>query len=200
MSYKACSAVILAGGAGQRMGGNKPFYVHQGRPLLAAVIEALKSQTTRLSINCGSAGQPFAQQVADYGYPLIFDRPDLANLGPLTGVHSAIAAAVASGESVVVTAPCDMPFLPADMIDQLLLASTPDIDVVHFRGARDYPLCALWNVRQLPRLEAALTGARASGGLAVMQYLRTIAVKTVVAADDEAFANINTPAINDPKE
>jgi molybdopterin-guanine dinucleotide biosynthesis protein A len=92
-----------------------------------------------------------------------------------------------------------MPFLPSDMIDQLLAGTTPDTDVIHFRGKRDYPLCALWHVRQLPHLEAALTGSRLRGGLAVMQYLRTVEVKTIAVTDDNAFANMNVPATSDPE-
>jgi len=194
MPTKPPPVVILAGGAGRRLGGNKPFYVHEGRPLVKAVIERLAPQTGELLINCGGWNSTHSGALKATGIPVCIDDPRFADLGPLSGVHSAMKAAAGLGAMTVVTAPCDMPNLPPDMVAVLFAAHDAHADVSHFTGARDYPLCAIWTIALLPALEAALEAARTHGGLAVMRWLQTCRVNTIVVSDDMAFVNINQPS------
>lgn len=179
--------VLLAGGKGKRIGGNKPFAPYGRSTLIETVIARLKPQVRGLVINAGAKESPLVMPLSCLGLPLIFDAPDLIDLGPLTGVLSALEMARAAGDAQVITAPCDMPDLPEDMVAQLL-AATP-ADVVYFKGERDYPLCALWNMALIGPLRTALE--RAEGGLAVMRFLASQDVRTVKVSDDAAFANIN---------
>ena len=180
--------VILAGGKGTRLGGNKPLFPWRGSTLIEAVIARLDRQADPLAVN---ADPLHAEALQTFGLPLIFDAPATANRGPLSGVLSALAWAAERGEAFVVTAPCDMPDLPADMVAQLIDA--PGADVVHFKGARDYPLCARWATGLYPRLAAALEAA--PDGLAVMRFIAGCQAVVLPAGDDRAFANINKPPV-----
>ena len=166
------------------MGGNKPLHPWHGATLIEATIARLKPQAGAIHINAGPAG------LNHLGYPLIHDDPAVAGLGPLSGVHSALRLAAELGRDAVVTAPCDMPYLPLDMVAQL---EAVDAEIVHFGGERDYPLTSRWRTSLLPSLEAALIAARPEGGLRVMRYIRSQRAVRLEAADHEAFRNINTP-------
>lgn len=178
--------VILAAGEGRRLGGNKPLHAYDGAPLIGHVIARMQPQTKKLAIN---ARPDMAEGLTAFGLPLIFDEPDYAGLGPLSGIRTALLWAQKQGFATVITVPCDMPNLPADLVVQLNAAS--DAEVVHFSGQHDYPLCALWHTHLLPRLEQAL--AEASGGLAVWRFLQQVQVRKQLTDDDDAFVNINRP-------
>ncbi len=174
------------------MGGNKPFHTYGQTALIEATLKRLQPQTPHIHINAGVPGSDLAHKLARLDLPLIFDVPDYADLGPLSGVFSALTHARAQGHEAVLTTPCDMPHLPDDMISQLLLTLNDPADVVHFAGARDYPLCALWKTTMCDALNRALTLARPKGGLAVMAFLNTLRVRKIKVLNDQAFANINT--------
>ena len=177
--------VILAGGQGSRMGGNKPLQPYAGTNLIEATLARLRPQVGNIQIN---ARPDLVADLAYIGLPLVCDDPDFADLGPLSGVRTAVKRAADLGRDHVVTAPCDMPALPLDMIMRL---RNEDADIVHFRGERDYPLCALWRTSLLPALDKALIAARPEGGVRVM---RLIASQNSIAlpGDPGDFININT--------
>ncbi len=176
--------VVLAGGEGRRLGGNKPLHPWRGTTLIEATIARLKPQAEAIFVNAGPIG------LETLGYPLVLDDPELAGLGPLSGVRSAIRLAAGLGHAAVVTAPCDMPDLPLDMVARL---SGSGGDIVHFFGERDYPLTALWRTSLLPSLDAALIAARREGGLKVMRYIQSQSFVRLKADDPGAFRNINGP-------
>ena len=102
------SGVILAGGQGRRMGkvdkGLQPF---RGRTLIDCVIERLRPQVAEILINANRNQERYGA----YGYRVIADLvPDYA--GPLAGLHSALASA---SHELVLTVPCDSPFMPDDL-------------------------------------------------------------------------------------
>jgi molybdenum cofactor guanylyltransferase len=177
--------VILAGGQGRRMGGDKPMYPFEGGTLIGAVIARLEPQVRDMALN---AAQP---KLSVFGLPLLYDEPALADLGPLSGVRSALQWAQKRGDTCVITVPCDMPRLPSNLVARLTAVPMDEVEVVHFSGTRDYPLCALWNTAILPDLEDALQTS--SGGLAVMRFLAGRRVVKLEAGDDSAFVNINAP-------
>lgn len=177
--------VILAGGQGLRMGGNKPMHPFEGGTLIGAVIARLEPQVSDMAIN---AAEP---TLSVFGLPLIYDAPDFADLGPLSGIRTALKWAQSRGNTHVITAPCDMPRLPHNLVSRLMTVPQDDAEIVHFAGSRDYPLCALWSVAILADLDDALRAAE--GGLAVMRFLGTRRVVKLEAGDDDAFMNINKP-------
>ncbi len=183
MSQKI-TGVILAGGLGRRMGGSdKGLQELRGRPMVHWVIERFAPQVDELLIN---ANQNRERYVA-FGHRVVPDQiPD--NAGPLAGLHAALSAATSP---LVATAPCDSPFLPADLIFRLfsaLTAANADRAVARTFD-QPHPVFCLCKREVLPHLTDFLAG----GGRKVDRWYATLKVVEVAFDDEaEAFANINT--------
>lgn len=178
------TGVILAGGLGRRMGGvDKGLQELQGRPMAAWIVERLAPQVDELLINANQN----AERYAEFGYRVVADRI-LGFAGPLAGLHAALSAAT---HPWVATAPCDSPFLPADLVVRLstaLLANDADLAVARTFD-QPHPVFCLCKRDVLPHLTAYLQ----SGERKFDRWYATL--KTVeVSFDDEAaaFENINT--------
>lgn len=167
------------------MGGNKPMHPYDGGTLIGAVIARLEPQARDMAINAAKPG------LSIFGLPLLYDEPAFANLGPLSGVRTALAWAKTRGDTQVITTPCDMPCLSETFVSRLVSVPTDETDAVYFSGSRDYPLCARWATSLLPTLDEALRTTK--GGLAVMRFLSACRVVKLEAGDDTAFLNINRP-------
>ena len=178
------TGVILAGGLGRRMGGiDKGLQELRGQPMVHWVIERLAPQVDELLINANQNGERYAA----FGHRVVPDQiPDFA--GPLAGLHAALSAAK---HPLLATAPCDSPFLPADLISRLfsaLTAANADLAVARtFDQA--HPVFCLCKREVLPHLNAFLE----SGGRKFERWYSTLNI-IEVAFDDEAdaFENINT--------
>jgi molybdenum cofactor guanylyltransferase len=178
------TGVILAGGLGRRMGGiDKGLQELRGRPMAAWVAERLGPQVDELLINANQNGERYAA----FGHRVVPDRiPDFA--GPLAGLHAALSAAT---HPLVATAPCDSPFLPADLISRLFSALTAaDADLAVARTFdQPHPVFCLCRRSVLPHLTEFL----AAGGRKIDRWYATLKVVEVAFDDEaEAFENINT--------
>lgn len=184
MSKPQITGVVLAGGLGRRMGGtDKGLQELRGQPMVHWVIERLAPQVDELLINANQNGERYAA----FGHRVVPDQiPGFA--GPLAGLHAALATAT---HPLVATAPCDSPFLPADLISRLfsaLTAANADLAVAKtFDQA--HPVFCLCQRSVLPHLTEFLE----SGGRKVDRWYSTLNI-VEVAFDDEAdaFENINT--------
>ena len=184
MTRAGITGVILAGGRGRRMGGvDKGLLELRGRPLVAWVAERLAPQVDELLISANRNGERYAT----LGKRVVGDRiPGFA--GPLAGLHAALEAAA---HPLVVTVPCDSPFLPADLVSRLLsglTATGADVAVAR-SGGRAHPVfCLCWR-DLLPQLAAYL----ASGERRMAGWQATLKVAEIAFDDEaEAFANVNT--------
>lgn len=175
---------ILAGGAGQRIGGAKPDRLLAGNRLL---IHALKAARGWGAPTIMVLRDP--AQISDVLAPVILDNPDIP--GPLGGLASALAWAATNDADRVLTLPCDMPFLPDDLLSRLDHALTDDIAVaVAASGGRLHPICALWRTAALPILvQQAGDGRLSLNGLSEAAG-RVIVDWPITQADP--FLNINT--------
>jgi len=176
---------ILAGGAGQRIGGSKPGRRLAGVSLLTHALAAAQGWgTPRVLVLRDPA------QVGDIHDPVILDDPDIP--GPLGGLASALAWADLNDADRVLTIPCDMPFLPDDLLGRLDQALTADAGVaVAASGGRLHPICALWRTTALPVLVQ-----RAGEGQLSLNGLSEAAGRVLVdwSIDPrDPFLNINTP-------
>ena len=143
------TGVILAGGLGRRMGGvDKGLRTLHGRPMVAAVIERFAPQVSELLINANQNIEVYAQ----FGYRVI---PDLIGgfAGPLAGLHAALSAAA---NPLVATAPCDSPFLPADLVSRLKNALQENQLAVAKTGDQPHPVFALMKRDVRESLEAVM--------------------------------------------
>lgn len=178
------TGVVLAGGMGRRMGGvDKGLQTLRGRPMAAWVVERLQPQVGPLIINANQN----LDRYAEFGCPVVPDQiPDFA--GPLAGLHAALSAA---RTPLVVTAPCDSPFLPEDLVFRLFSALTAAGAELAVARTFDqpHPVFCLCRREVLPHLTDFLE----SGGRKIDRWYATL--KIVEVAFDEvadAFENINT--------
>jgi molybdopterin-guanine dinucleotide biosynthesis protein A len=148
------SGVILAGGAGRRVGGrDKGLILWRGKPLIAHVATILKPQVDKLLISCNRN----ANRYGEYARTTVADkRQDYQ--GPLAGLE-AVAALIPS--RLLVLAPCDAPLLPDDLVDRLVQPLLEDtsgkLDICYAHdGERGQYLCAALRTSCLASLGAYL--------------------------------------------
>ena len=184
MKHRDITGVILAGGLARRMGGvDKGLQLLAGRPLVAHVAERLAPQVGSLLINANRSHGAYAA----LGYPLLVDDiPDFA--GPLAGLHVALGA---NATPLVVTVPCDSPFLPTDLVSRLLAglhAAGADVAIARSAGRQHPVFCLCRKTLQEP-LAAYLNG----GGRRVAQWCAEMGAVEVEFDDQPgAFRNFNT--------
>lgn len=184
MPTPAVSAIILAGGAGRRMGGqDKGLIVLNGQALVTHVIQRIAPQVNEILISAN-------RNLPDYqvlGYTVLSDAsPDLQ--GPLAGLLSGLRAA---RYEWVLSVPCDTPQLPQDLVRQLfapLLAGAADISVAQ-AGERRHPVVMLCRRDLAADLQTSLDAGIRSVHAWQARH-RTLAVPFNDAA---AFTNLNQP-------
>jgi molybdopterin-guanine dinucleotide biosynthesis protein A len=166
------------------MGGvDKGLQDLDGRPLVQWVLTRLSPQVDSVLIN---ANQNLARY-AELGCTVLPDSiPDFA--GPLAGLHAALSRATTP---LLLTVPCDSPFLPGDLAQRLrdaLEAQGAELAVAR-TGDQVHRAFCLTRHGILPKLEAFL----ASGERKVGLWHASLKLAEV-AFDDEAhaFSNINT--------
>ena len=165
--------VVLAGGAGRRLGGTKPAARLRGRPLLAWVAEALSSVCNEVVV-VAKATTPLPA----LGPGLeVWREPD-SPVHPLAGVAWALSR---SGGRSVLACPVDMPFVSEASLCRLLAA--PGQVAV----ADGQPLLGRFGPAALGALQAAVADdwpARVAVG--------ALAPAVVKVPEAELF-NVNTP-------
>ena len=178
------TGVILAGGQGSRMGGaDKGLQAFRGKPMVQHVVERLAPQVDELLVNANRNVEAYAR----FGYRVVADEIE-GFAGPLAGFERGLAHA--AGE-LVVTAPCDSPFLPADLVARLREAlESRDAELaVAKTGSQAHPVFSLMR----RSVHASLRDFLSSGQRKIDRWYGGLAV-VEVAFDDEAdaFLNINT--------
>jgi molybdopterin molybdotransferase len=186
------SALILAGGRGTRMGrvdkGLQPF---RGGTLASHVLQRLAPQVASVTINANRNLGAYSA----LGVPVLQDELE-GYEGPLAGVQTGLRHCETD---LLLTAPCDSPFLPADLAQRLsdalhaqgadlAVAATLETDETGNTHTQLHPVFSLVRKSALPALDAYLaTGARRMDG-----WYKSIKVAEVLFNDAAAFRNINT--------
>nr|WP_314365053.1 molybdenum cofactor guanylyltransferase MobA [uncultured Achromobacter sp.] len=185
------AGLILAGGQGSRMAHqDKGLVLLNGEPMVAHVARRLAPQVARLIISANR----HADRYARYGTVVADNEPGLEKYqGPLLGVAAGLAAvaAVADVEWVVV-APCDTPFLPADLAARLVdAAQSAQAPMAYaMAGEQRHSACMALRPSLLPGLRAYLHGGDRKVGL---WQARVGAVAARFDDAPHAFMNVNTP-------
>jgi molybdopterin-guanine dinucleotide biosynthesis protein A len=188
------AGVILAGGRATRMGGgDKCLLPLGGRPLLAHVASRIAPQVDRLALNAN--GDP--SRFVGFGLPVLPDSVR-GHPGPLAGVLAGLDWAALLGADHLVTAACDTPFLPADLVAALraaaVAAGTPLAMAVtpgEGGGCERHPTFGLWPVALREDLRASIAGG--ARRVAAWTEPRGCA-RAVFDGPALPFFNINTPA------
>ena len=177
--------VILAGGLATRMGGGDKGLLRLGAgTILDSVIARMDPQVAALALNANGDAARFAA----LGLPVIADSIG-GFAGPLSGVLAGMDWAAARGATHVVSAAADTPFLPCDLVPQLLLAGGDAGLALAASPSGRQPTFGLWPVALREDLRDALNG----GLRKVVQWTQAHGAGSAEFRDDAAFFNVNTP-------
>jgi len=187
--------VILAGGAGRRMGGvEKALVLLGGKPLAAHVAGRLAPQLAGGRLMLNSNGE--ATQFAGLGLPLLPDGME-ARPGPLAGLLAAMRAAEGLGAHWVLSAPVDTPFLPTGLVARLGAAARGGSIALAASADGLCQVCGLWPAG----LAGALAESIASGQNKVLKFVERhpwVRVEFPQESNQgrmiDPFHNINTPS------
>jgi molybdopterin-guanine dinucleotide biosynthesis protein A len=144
------AGVILAGGRGARIGGDKPLRRLAGRPLLEHVIARARPQVGRLWLS--TRGN--ARALTGFGLPVVEDDDGDAAAGasyegPIAGIVAGLTIARRAGMDRLAVFPCDVPFFPTDLVARLgeRLDSTLAVACIPAVEGQPVPVFGLWEVR-----------------------------------------------------
>ncbi|MBF0625614.1 MAG: molybdenum cofactor guanylyltransferase [Magnetococcales bacterium] len=178
------TGVVLAGGAGRRLGGrDKALEPFRGRPLIHHVLERLRPQVGTILISANRNHDLHERT----GYRVIGDlTPGVP--GPLAGLEAAL---TATATPWLVTVPCDTPFLPLHLVATLIGTDPepPPVTVAH-DGQRLQPAFALLHRNLLADLSACLAAGERKLGAWLTRHPWRAARMT---EDPRSFVNLNTP-------
>ena len=178
------TGVILAGGQARRMGGqDKGLVMLDGKPMVEIIIDVFKPQTAKLLINANRNHDRYSQ----YGFELVADELS-GYCGPLAGMASALKTI---NTDYMVTAPCDSPFIPLDLVQRLADAldnKSTEISVAH-DGERIQPVFCMLKKTLLQ----SLTDYLAAGDRKIDRWFKQHNFAIADFSDKpETFDNINT--------
>ncbi len=180
------SAIIQAGGQSRRMGRDKALIDYGGRPIIAHVIETLRSLSDDVVVVSNRSdlyGSFGARVVPDYDPPC----------GPLGGLAAGLSA-INTDLAIVVA--CDMPFLNVDLLRWLLELAEGYNAVVPQSGAEYEPLHAIYRRDcYQPIVQRIERGERRAISFFADVRLRPVpeADWRVIDPTGRSLANLNTP-------
>ena len=168
-------AAVLAGGAATRLGGAKATVELVGRPLISYPLAGL----AEAGIETVVVAKADTELPATLGVPVLTEPPEPRH--PLLGVVTALDHA--RGRPVLACA-CDLPLLPAVLLERLAAARPP---AAVGDGRRLHPTLALYPGDSLAALRRAVADERpATEALAALE-------PAVIDASERETFNVNTP-------
>jgi molybdopterin-guanine dinucleotide biosynthesis protein A len=181
------TGLVLAGGRGSRMGGvDKGLQTFRNAPMALHVVMRLKPQVGNLMINANQNLGPYE----GFGVQVWPDEVG-GFAGPLAGLQTGLSHCETA---YLVTAPCDSPFLPHDLVERLssaLLEQDADLAVAvtgEGEARQPHPVFCLAKASLLPHLNQFLQ----QGGRKFDAWYASLKVAEVHFPDEAAFRNINT--------
>lgn len=176
--------IIMAGGDGARMGGNKPLQIVAGATMLARALAFARRHSPHVAIAARAAAQ--LGGLTDVRVL----RDPMPGQGPVNALTSAFAFGAELGCPAVLVIGCDMPLLPDDLLGRLARNKGEHFAAIARSAGRLHPAAALWQVDR-ERLNhyigsgrRALMGFAASMGYAAVDWALT---------PFDPFFNVNTP-------
>jgi molybdopterin-guanine dinucleotide biosynthesis protein A len=183
------AGLILAGGAGRRMGGGKHAVRLGGRSLLQRAIDRLEPQVGVILLSCNEPlpGPPD-------GVRAVLPDPLPGLHGPLAGVLAGLeylAARPQLGDCLLSVA-VDTPWFPLDLAHRLAQARSEGSaeTVVAASASGDHPVFALWSVALAGLLREWLQQQPERSVRRFQARHRTVIVRW---DDGDPFHNLNTP-------
>lgn len=171
--------VVLAGGAGSRMGRPKALLPVAGTTLAGWQVERLGAHFAEVLVAAADAGwvPAGARWARDLHGPL---------MGPLAGIEAGLSAA--ANDTVFVLA-CDLPRVGLELAERLLELSAGFDAAVPRLDGRPEPVCACYRRSALPEITEQLELGRRKAADA----LSRLRVAWLDAVDPALFWNLTTP-------
>jgi molybdenum cofactor guanylyltransferase len=182
------SGLVLAGGAGRRMGGkDKGLIEFKNKPLILYSIENLKLQVLNIFISANRSFEAYQK----FNYPILRDL-SVNKLGPLAGIQTGLFNCKSKYLMVV---SCDTPNLPNNLLEKLfdsLKLNNSDI-AIPFTVSNDdekqiHPTTMLLSTSLLKSLDNFLN----KGGRKIDLWTKEHKVTEVFFEDEKNFLNLNT--------
>jgi molybdopterin-guanine dinucleotide biosynthesis protein A len=182
-----CSILLLAGGRGQRMGGqDKGLLDWHGEPLIAHLHHRTRTLSDDLIISCNRNLDRYAR----YADRLVHDdEGDFP--GPLAGIRAGLQAA---RHRAMMVLPCDVPRIDAALLRAMREAASrhPDKPLMLRHGEHWEPLLCIIPVELREAFDEAWREGERSPGR-IMRKLGAIALQC--PENDPRLANLNTPEL-----
>ena len=176
--------LVLAGGRSRRMQRDKASLEYDGRAQLARAVDLLAPLVARCFVSVRGEQLYDPHRAA---YATIADR--LPDLGPIGGIH---AAQQEHPEAAWLVLACDLPFLDAATLQQLIAARAPARLATAFRSSHDgkpEPLCAIYE----PSSRSPIGAWIEAGNKCPRSFLAQADVALLDLQTSAALDNINTP-------
>lgn len=179
-----CSIVLLAGGRGQRMGGQDKGWVNwQGQALIEHMQHVVRPLTDDLIISCNRNHQRY-QSLADQ----IVSDTDLDFAGPLAGILSALKVA---RHPYLLVLPCDAPRIDQALLTQLYQHAGEYPVLLQHKGHWQ-PLFSLIPCAQLKNLQNLWDAGERSPKHALLK-LNPVVIDC--PDNEQRLANFNDPSV-----
>jgi molybdopterin-guanine dinucleotide biosynthesis protein A len=180
MTHVSPVGVVLAGGSGRRIGGDKALVELEGRPLISYPLAALGEVCEDLAVVAKS--ETMLPSLA--GHAEVWVEPDEPQ-HPLCGLVHALQ--LAEGRPVLVVA-LDLPLVDAATLRDILSVEPGDsAGVVPLAHGRLQPLCARYQPVALDGLRDFDRTARTT------DVVTDLGVRVVEVRNPDAFLNVNRP-------
>ena len=179
------TAILLAGGAGRRMGGeDKGLLKLKDKPLTEWVLARIQPQVDEIVI---SANRNLERYRA-FGFPVLPDKTE-GYAGPLAGIARGL---LDAQHDLILSVPCDTPFLPDDLVARLYAAlhsGDYDLAVPVIAGAGQHAICLMRR-----RVGANLALYLSQGGRKVQEWQAGLKCAHADFSDAAPFfVNLNQP-------
>ena len=182
-----CSILLLAGGRGQRMGGqDKGLLDWHGEPLIAHLHRKTRPLSDDLIISCNRNLDKYAPYADRMVHDVEGDFP-----GPLAGIRAGLQAA---RHRFMMVLPCDVPRIDAALLQAMRETASrhPDKPLMLRHGEHWEPLLCIIPAELCQAFDEAWSEGERSPGR-IMRKLGAIALQC--PENDPRLANLNTPEL-----
>ena len=177
---KQITGIILAGGKGSRIGGDKGLVLYKRKPFIGYITEALKPFVDEIIIVTNNS------EYAQYNHKCV---PDIIeNAGPIAGIYSGL---FHSKTELNIVLSCDVPLVNDIIIKKLIQGVSNNEDMVYINSSGNInPLIAIYKKRCLHSCLDALK----RGEHRLLSLVDTLEAKsiTIEKSLEKYIQNINT--------